>query len=153
MRMDTSIRVKTEKKHRMLYRELTSTVVGDSHELFFICACLGYRRKRALPLGKRGDDRFWSSTITPEEWTAFYAMLLEDRGMDFAAVQDEKELLARIEEYANGGMQILLEECLDGYITDSGENISLVASASKELPKVLLQFVYEQAASKETARP
>lgn len=117
MTMDTNIRVKTDRKCRTLYRDLTNLAVGDSHELFFICACLGYRRKHSVPLGRSGDDRFWSDTITPEEWTAFYAMLLQENEMDFNVVQDDKKVIARVEEFSNGGMEILLDECLDGYVT------------------------------------
>jgi len=147
MKMDSTIRVKTERKYRALYRDLTNLAVTESHELFFICACLGYQRRHPVPLGKRGDDRFWSSTFTPEEWTAFYAMLLQENNMDFGTVQDEKQVIARIEEYANGGMEILLAECLDGYVSVSDDDILLDGTASRELPKTMLHYVFERAIS------
>ena len=66
MKMDGQIRVKTESRYSTIYIELKNLVVGDFHELFFVCACLGYKHKKSKPLEKK-DDRFWSNTINPVE--------------------------------------------------------------------------------------
>ncbi len=73
------------------------------HELFFLCVCLGYKTKTRKPLGKNGDGRFWSRTITPDEWTCYYAMMIEVNNMDFHSITDDKKVLFCMEEYANGG--------------------------------------------------
>ena len=148
MKMDTSIRVRTDRKYRTLYNQLRSHALGDSHELFFLCACLASKRQRSKPLGRNGDDRFWSATIEPEEWCCYYAMVLEESLMDFAQIADDKTVMARIEEYANGGMDILIEECLKDYVAaPSGEELVIDMNAAKELPKALLSYFYEQGIS------
>lgn len=143
MRMDTNIRVRTERRYRDLYNQLRNVVVGDNHELFFICACIGYRKRSKLSLGSKGEDRFWSSTIRPEEWCCYYAMVLEDNGMDFSCLKDDKKVISLIEEYANSGMKVL-SDYIHEYIIDSGEVLSLDSATKKDLPKILLHYMYDE---------
>ena len=64
MKMDGNTRVATDAKHRELYNNMkNSAAVDDFHELFFLCACIGYRNDSQYSIKKR-DDRFWSRTIT-----------------------------------------------------------------------------------------
>ena len=144
MKMDGRIRVKTDRRHRTLYNNLTKVAVDGSHELFFLCACLGYQKHQAKALGKWGEDRFWSSTVTPEEWCSYYAIVLEESEMDFGRIQDDGAVMSRIEEYANGGMDILVDECLKDFLTTSGDDLAVETAMAAELPKVLLQYVFEQ---------
>lgn len=146
MKMDREIRVKTEGRYKRLYNDLKNVVVGDSHELFFVCACLGYKNKRSKPLGGSRDDRdrFYSSTINPREWACYYAMLLEQNGMDFLAIQDDKSVIAKIEEYANAGIDILMQDFLGDYTITNGGELQLDPGCSKELSKQFLHFVFEQ---------
>lgn len=145
MNMAGDIRVRTDRRHRTLYNDLRNFVAKDMHEIFFLCACLGFRVGKRKPLGRDGDDRFWSSTITPEEYASFYAMVIESSDMNFSAIADDKSVIAAMEEYANAGMQILLEDVLADYTLDRGDDLRLDGSCSKELPKVLLAYVYEKA--------
>jgi hypothetical protein len=144
MNMDGNIRVRTDKKYRALYNDLKNFAFGDMHELFFLCVCLGYRDKARKPLGKNGDDRFWSRTISPDEWACYYAIMIESNNMNFYSIKDDKEVIACMEEYANRGMEILLEEFLCDYVLDSGGEPRLDFRSSKELPKIFLSFIYEQ---------
>ena len=144
MKMDTNIRVRTHRRFRGLYKQMKGLAVGDMHELFFLCACLGYKRGKATKLGRNGDDRFWSGTIEPDEWSCFYAMTLEEHGQDFAAIKDDKEVIARMEEYANAGMEILIDELLGEYLTTHDGEPLLDTASARELPKELLQYVFEQ---------
>lgn len=146
MKMDGQIRVKTEGRYKRLYNDLKNVVVGDSHELFFVCACLGYKSNKSKPIGGSRDDRdrFWSNTINPREWACYYAMLLEQNGMDFLAIQDDKSVMAKIEEYANAGMDILVRDFLNDYTITNGGELQLDPGCSKELPKQFLHFVFEQ---------
>ena len=145
MNMAGDIRVRTDRHHRALYNDLRNFVAKDMHEIFFICACLGYREGKRKPLGRDADDRFWSSTITPEEYASFYGMIIEASDMNFSAISDDKSVIAVMEEFANAGMQILLEGVLADYTLDRGDDLRLDPSCSKELPKVLLAYVYEKA--------
>lgn len=142
MKMDTQIRVKTDARYARIYNDLKNVAVGDFHELFFLCACLGYRNGKRLSLGKARDDRFWSSTISAREWACYYAMFLEEHGMDFTSIQDDKIVVGRMEEYANSGMEVLLNEFLNDYVSNK-EEPQLDAGYSKELPKNFLHFIFE----------
>lgn len=144
MNLSGDIRVRTDRHHRTLYNDLRNFVAKDMHEIFFLCTCLGYKKGRRKPLGRDGDDRFWSSTITPEEYASYYAMLIESNDMDFSVIKDDRSVLATVEEFANAGMNILLEDLLSDYILSRGDEKRLDPSCSKELPKVMLAYVYEK---------
>ncbi len=144
MNMDSNIRVKTDRRYRSLYNELKNFAFGDMHELFFLCVCLGYKNNRLKSLEKNGDDRFWSRTIPPDEWACYYAIIIESNNMDFHSIMDDKEVVACMEEYANAGMEILMEEILSMYITGNSDEPRLDPSSSKELPKILLSFIHQQ---------
>lgn len=146
MKMDGQIRVKTDARYKELYNNMKNNfVVGDFHELFFVCACIGYRRKKRKEIA-RGDDRFWSRTITPSEWGCYYAMLLEDNNYDFSMIMDDKKVLAVIEEYANSGMEILIENFLNSYLLPGSKEKEpqLDPTCSKTLPKDFLFYILEQ---------
>lgn len=143
MKMDGQIRVKTDARFAKIYNELKGVAVGDFHELFFICVCFGYKYKKSLSLGKGRDDRFWSSTISPHEWACYYALTLEENNMAFACIQDDRKVMSRMEEYANAGMQILLEEFFADYVMGNKEEPKLEAGYNKELPKNFVHFIFE----------
>lgn len=143
MSFSENIRVKTEQKYKTLYNELKNFAVGDMHELFFLCACLGFKANQKEPF-ERGDDRFWSRTFTPEEYACFYAMILEKKNMDLASIKDDKTVLGEIELYANAGMKILIDELLSDYVHETNEEYKLDSTCRDELPKALLYFIYEQ---------
>lgn len=146
MKMDGQIRVKTDARYKELYNNMkNSFVVGDFHELFFVCACIGYRRRKRKEIA-RGDDRFWSRTITPSEWGCYYAMLLEDNNYDFSMIMDDKKVLAVIEEYANSGMEILIDDFLNSYLLPGSKEKEpqLDPTCSKTLPKDFLFYILEQ---------
>lgn len=144
MKMDGEIRVKTDARYGRLYNDLKNIVVGDFHELFFVCACLGFKNRRSKPLGKSREDRFWSRTINPREWSCYYAMILEENQIDFRIIQDDKAVISRIEEYANAGMEILIEQFLGDYLITTESQRQLDPGYSKELPKHFLHFLFEQ---------
>jgi hypothetical protein len=144
MKFDGDIRVHTDNRHADLYNDLKNMVFNEMHEVFFLCGCLGYRKHVSTPLGKYKDQRFWSKTITPDEYACFYAMILNENSMDFASTRDDKRVLARMEEFANAGVEILIKEFLCDYTTGNNEIPRMDASACRELPKNLLHFISSQ---------
>lgn len=144
MNMSTEVRVRTDEKYRGLYNDLKNLAVGDMHELFFLCTCIAYKNKKRKPLGKDKEDRFWSRTFTDAEWTCFYSMILEENNVDFSVVQDDKKVIEVMEEYANAGMEILLDEFLSDYLAGSSGEPRLDKSHSHELPKTILYFIRQQ---------
>lgn len=144
MNITDDIRVKIDQRYHTLYTELRNFVVKDMHQLFFLCACIGYRDQKPKPLGKNGNDQFYSKTITPEEYACLCAIMIEENNMDFSVIQNKKAVISRMEEYANGGMEILLEEFLSDYLIRQGNELHVDSTHSKELPKEFLNFIYEQ---------
>ena len=149
MKMDGNIRVATDARYKELYNNMKNNgAVDDFHELFFFCACIGYRKGAPSSIKKR-DDRFWSRTITPREWACYYAMVLEKNGFDYGKVSEDKDVLAIIEGYANAGMEILLEDFLGDYLIPSSRNSDpqLDPTCCKELSKQFVHFIFEQSES------
>ncbi len=144
MNMSGDIRVKTDQQYKNLYIELKNFAVGDMHELFFLCVCLGYKAKKKKPLGNKGEDRFWSRTITPEEYSCYYAIMLKENEMNISSIKDDKVVLAEMEMYANAGLEILIKELLSDYLIQGNNEFKIDSTCSKELPKNLLNFIYEQ---------
>ena len=142
MNMSGEIRVKTNKKHKNLYNDMKNFAVGDMHELFFLCACLGFREKKKASLGANGEERFWSKTITPDEYACFYAMVLEENNMELSAIKDDKSVIAEIEKYADAGMEILIDECLSDFLLK--KELRLDPTTSRELPRTLLFYINEK---------
>lgn len=144
MNIPGDIRVKTDQRYQALYNDLKNFIVKEMHQLFFLCACIGYREGKPKPLGTAGDDRFYSKTITPEEYACFCAMMIEENGMHFSVIQDDKAVISSMEEYANGGMEILLDDFLSDYLIGQCNNEPHVDLANAmELPKMFLNFIRE----------
>jgi len=149
MKMDGNIRVATDVRYKELYNNMKNNgAVDDFHELFFLCACIGYRKGNLAPIKKR-DDRFWSRTITPQEWACYYAMILEKNAFEYEKVSDDKEVLATIEGYANAGMNLLIEDFLGDYLLPNSRNTEpqLDPACCKELPKQLVHHIFLQSES------
>ncbi len=149
MKMDGNIRVFTDVRYKELYNNMkNSGAVEDSHELFFLCSCLGYKKGNPISITKR-DERFWSRTITTREWACYYAMVLEKNCFAYEKVSDDKDVLAIIEGYANAGMEILIDEFLGDFLLSNTRNTNpqLDSTFCKELTKQFVHFIFEQAES------
>ena len=138
MKYSTDLRIHSDKNHKDLYNELKAIAFGDFHEIFFTCASLGYKRQKRIPLGKNKDDRFWSGTITPEEYSVYYAMILNSNAMKLDSVIDDRKTMDIIEEYANAGMDILINEGIKDYMIDK---IHIDKTHSNNLPQEILSYL------------
>ncbi len=145
MKMAADIRVRTEKKYKVLYNDLSDYGMGDNHEIFFLCACLGFKAGKTKPLGSNGDDRFWSKTIESYEYATYYAMMVKENDHNFSSILEDRTVLNKVEEYANAGIEILISDFLADYL-DQGESAEprIDKSVAKELPKHLLYSVYSR---------
>ncbi len=149
MRMDGEVRVATETKHKGLYNDLKKyRAINDFHELFYVCACLGFKRGKHKIVNKP-DDRFRSYTLTQREWATYYAMTLANNNFEFDKISNDKSVLSFIEGYANAGMDILIDEFLGDYLLHSSKSSDpqLDPAFCKELPKQFLHFIFEQSES------
>ena len=80
-------------------------------------------------------------------------MLLEKNNMDFLVIQDDKSVIASVEEYANAGMEILIQEFLGDYLIGNANEQQLDPGFSKELPKQFLHFIFEQVDTASSRKP
>jgi hypothetical protein len=133
--------VHTDQKYKELYNDLKGLAFREFHEIFFVCCSLGFKRDKQIKLGKNKEDRFWSDRITPEEYSTYYAFTMSKNDNNLASVVDDRKVLDVMEEYANGGMTILIDECLSNFIV--GEN-RIDKSSAKELPKEILGFLLSE---------
>lgn len=147
MKTEARQRIRTSRQHGKLYTELKGVLVQEFHELFFLSACIGYRSNCPVALGKNGEERFWSDTITSEEWAAYHSMILDANSMDFGALRDEKAVVAKIEEFAHGGMLHLVANVLHGYLVEKDGEYSLDRTLARDLPRRVMQYIHETATS------
>lgn len=136
IQMSQKIRVKIDPQFKGIYNALKNHAVGDFHELFFICVCLGHMTGKSEPLKKR-EDCFWSSTILPDEWYAYYTIHLHDHEMELSCLGDDEEVIAVMQEYANGGMAYLINEFLCDY-TKKDSSGNYIVDHLDQLPKEML---------------
>lgn len=141
MQMDQNIRVKIEQKYKGIYNGLKGYAIGDFHELFYLCTCIGYKYKRSIPVQKK-DDCFHSRSILTDEWYVYYSLFLAQNEMDFSKLSDDQILFDELQEYANGGMEFLIEEFLTDYVKIDS-NGSYIIDNKYLLPKELLMTVLE----------
>jgi hypothetical protein len=139
MKQSTDIRVKTDAKYDQLYKDLRP-YCGEAHSVFFLCACLGVNAGRRADGTGRRSDRFWSATITADEWACYYAIAVEERNMDFTVLDDDKSVIQLAESYADGGMEVLIEELLDRFLA-KGDTPKLDTSSCSDLSWQLLKFI------------
>jgi hypothetical protein len=93
---------------------------------------------------KNSEDRFWSKTITPEEYACYYAMIIEKNNGEFSSIKDDKIVLSEIEKYANYGMEVFISEILEDYLVKIDGEYNLDKQTSKELPKSIMHYIYEK---------
>jgi hypothetical protein len=105
--------------------------------------CIGYKVNKKLKLVSP-EDKFWSRTFNPDEYSTFYAIMLKDNELDFSSIHNDKDVIKNMEEYANGGMDYLINDIIPEYVIDNSGGVAIDKSIAKELVKDLLYYLYEQ---------
>jgi hypothetical protein len=120
---------------------LKNHAVGDFHELFFLCVCLGYKNNRKVQ-EKRKEDCFWTKTITPDEWHVYYSLFVHSNKMEFSALGSDDDVILLMQDYASGGMGLLIEEFLKDYVKNDSSGHYLV-DHTDQLSKELLMTIID----------
>lgn len=137
------VRVATEASHKQIYNDLRNAkAIGEFKELFFACAVIGYINKQKTPLQKK-DDRFYADTFTPSEKACLYSMYYCTHNNDFATLNDDKLIMSDIEEYANTGMNIIIDDFLQPFLTQKSVTPALDSFKQDDLPKMFLNYIFE----------
>lgn len=147
MKLSESIRVRIESRYRSLYNDLCEHVFGEAHEVFFFCVCVGSNINKREPL-KKPEDKFWSRTITPEEYAFYYCILLKESQYDASVLLDDKSMIHAMEEYANAGMASLLSGILQDFVTKAKDQPQIDRPVAKDLAKILLGHIHEKVEGK-----
>lgn len=75
-------------------------------DAFIFAACVGWARDRRTPLAKRQHVGFWRS-FDSRDATLLQAIAIAETG-DPAVIADQGKVISIAEEYANGGIDLLL---------------------------------------------
>lgn len=137
------LRVRVDRRHFNLYDDMRQAgVVTEAHVLFFVGACLGFRKNlRSSP--KQRQEKFWSRTFAAEEWTCMYCMALAHFDGQLGRIQDDKEVMELMEEYATGGIDFIAESILPEYVLTSSNEPRLDTTAAIELPRALVYELWQ----------
>lgn len=143
MNMSEPLRVKTDARYKNVYSDLKNLAIGDFHELFSICAYIGHKRSNVTALSGNKEQKFWSDTFSEHEWACFRAICLSDKRIEYSDVRDERKILSSIEEYANGGMAILISDFLNEFLIEKDGLFYLQESSAGDLPKRFLSYIHD----------
>lgn len=138
-------RVYTKPEYVKVYQRLKGLVFNEYHTLFALCVYLGYRnKKRIIKAAKK--ELFWSHTFSAHELTAFHALfVLEGENGDYSLLKDGEKAVGWLQDYANGGMEILLEsDILKRFIIQKDGEIDIDCSSRDNLQKQMMYYVFKQ---------
>ncbi|MFD1707362.1 hypothetical protein ACFSCZ_11530 [Siminovitchia sediminis] len=104
----------TSKKYEEIYIYFNNKLDIKYQDLFLLCASIGFKNNRKTPREGRGRE-FRTNYLNSQQKTAAYSIILSDPelGRNIEAFEtSEFKLKARkrLEEYAEGGMDLLVEE-------------------------------------------
>ncbi|MDA2771328.1 MULTISPECIES: hypothetical protein [Bacillus cereus group] len=104
----------SSQKYEEIYMKINKDLKITYKNIFLLCAALGARNGRTTPVTKRGRE-FRASYFNESEENLVYTIILNDEtnGKNIELFNDpefRKEARKIIEEYAEGGMDILVEE-------------------------------------------
>jgi hypothetical protein len=138
----------TSKRYEEIYFHLNTKYEIKYHDFFLICASIGFKKNHRRKVGERGRE-MRTNFFKGRQKATIYTIILSDEelGRNIEAFgEDDFPRRARklLEEYAEGGMEILVEEVFgrrwDGNQLDKTYNeyevdlLSYIYADSKEVP-------------------
>lgn len=111
---ESELLIYSSQKYEEIYFRISKDLKISYKNIFLLCATLGARNGRLAPVTKRGRE-FRASYLDESEENLMYTIILNDetKGKDIELFNDpefRKEARKILEEYAEGGMDILVEE-------------------------------------------
>lgn len=106
--------VYTSKKYEEIYYHFNKNFEVKYQDLFLLCASIGFKKNRKSPVGERGRE-LRTNYLKVKQKATVYSIILSDEelGKNIEAFEEDefpRKARKRIEEYAEGGMEILVEE-------------------------------------------
>jgi len=104
----------TSKEYEDIYIKFNKSYDIPYQELFLICCTIGFKRNKKVKFKEKGRE-FRSNYWDDDSRVSAYCILLNDKDLnitieDFNDKDRYLEFQKTLEEYAQGGMQILLDE-------------------------------------------
>lgn len=134
----------TSQKYENIYRFLKDKLNLKYHETFVLCAAIGYKNNRARELDKKGRE-FRSNFLSTGQKVTIYSIILNDQeiGKQIEKFNDKDFQLTakkKIEQYAEGGMEILCEDVFGNKV-----NEFMLDENYDEYEVDILSYIYQEA--------
>ncbi|WP_174733239.1 hypothetical protein [Mesobacillus harenae] len=138
----------TSKQYEEIYFHFNIKFEVKYQDLFLLCASLGFKKDRKKPIGERGRE-FRTNYLNTRQKSTAYSIILSDGELGknieaFGENEFPRKSRKRLEEYAQGGMEILIEDVFgrrwDGNQLDKSYSeyevdlLSYLYSDSQEVP-------------------
>lgn len=134
----------TSEKYENIYTEIGKNTKISYPELFTLACSIGFKKGKRTAVGKTGREFRSNYLSSDEQKTIIYTILLEDKDLRID-IEDlmNKERFAEykkvLQEYAEGGMDILLKEALPPNI-----HIETNAKSYKNYIVDIMSYVYKE---------
>jgi hypothetical protein len=104
----------TSKRYEEIYIHFNSNYEIKYQDLFLLCASIGFRNDRKTSFKERGRE-FRTNYLNSKQKATAYSIILSDSelGKNIEAFENSEFRLQarkRLEQYAEGGMDLLVEE-------------------------------------------
>lgn len=111
---DNQIIFVTSKKYEDIYIKLRDLIEIKYHELFILCASIGFKHNKSEPVRDKGRE-LRSTYFDQSQKASAYTIILSDPelGMDIEKFSDEAFISTAkkvLEGYAEGGMELLIKQ-------------------------------------------
>jgi len=146
----TDVRVSVNKKYTDIYKSLSQSSnirksIFERHaKIFTFCAALGFNKNKRNKFNS-GDleNLFWSKTFGKHDLTVIYSLAVNDYSENITEIINDKEKMISIaEEYADGGMEILIDNVLSEFIKEKEDGILYLNHIETSyLEKEVLSFI------------
>lgn len=137
------ILVFTSKQYENIYIYLKDVYDIKYQDLFMLCASVGFRENNPLPIAEKGRE-FRSNYLSIGQRATAYSIILNDntvgKNLDKFNEDDFPGIAKKIlEEYAEGGMQVLVRDVFrskfkDGHLDKTHDEYDLD----------IISYIYEQ---------
>jgi hypothetical protein len=146
--MSLGSRIYVRKKYIDIYRELRNDkpssprIFTENKDLFVLCSTIGFKSEKQNEL-KNTEMLLWSGTLDENQETVLKAIAVKSSEEKNLSILDNMETVYRIsEQYADRGMEILIEEIFQPYIKEKDDgNLTIVYNEKADLLKAIIHYV------------
>ncbi|WP_096273381.1 hypothetical protein [Paucisalibacillus globulus] len=146
--MSLGHRIYVRRRFIDIYRELRTDkkssprIFTENKDLFTLCCTIGYKSGNRNEL-KNTEMLLWSGTLDEHQETVLRSIAVKSSGEQNLNILDDAEKVYKIaEQYADHGMEILIEEIFKPYIKEQEDGtLTIVYTEKADLLKAIIHFV------------